>query len=111
MLLAQAAGLTRSAAGIRRSWTLFGNDLIVVIGDAPTAVDEAVRLITLHQWRPYLVIGLPVGFVGTVESKERLRYCLRVPRITNRGTRGGSPWAAAVMNALMIHFANLHQCK
>jgi precorrin-8X/cobalt-precorrin-8 methylmutase len=104
-LLAHATGLSRSAAGIRRAWMHFGNDVIVVIGDAPTAVEEAIRLITLHQWRPHLVIGFPVGFVGTQESKERLRHCLRVPRITNRGSRGGSPWAAAAMNALMIRFA------
>ena len=106
-LLAEAAGLTRSAAGIRRAWMSFGNDLIIAIGDAPTAVEEAIRLVDLHQWRPHLIIGLPVGFVGTEESKERLRRCLRVPRITNRGTRGGSPWAAAVVNALMIRFAKL----
>ena len=106
-LLAEAAGLTRSAAGIRRAWMSFGNDLILAIGDAPTAVEEAVRLVNLHQWRPHLIVGLPVGFVGTAESKERLRRCLRVPRITNRGTRGGSPWAAAVMNALMIRLAKL----
>jgi precorrin-8X/cobalt-precorrin-8 methylmutase len=43
-----------------------------------------------------------VGFVGTEESKEKLRKCLHVPRITNRGTRGGSPWAAAAVNALLI---------
>jgi precorrin-8X/cobalt-precorrin-8 methylmutase len=88
---------------------LYGNDLIVAIGDAPTAVEEAIRLITLHQWRPHLVIGLPVGFVGTEECKERLKRCLRVPRITNRGTRGGSPWAAAAMNALMVQFARTRQ--
>jgi len=108
-VLAEAAGLSRSAAGIRRAWMRFGNDLVVLIGDAPTAVEEAIRLIALHQWRPHLVIGFPVGFVGTQESKERLRRCLRVPRITNRGSRGGSPWAAAAMNALMIHFAKLNQ--
>ena len=108
-VLAEAAGLSRSAAGIRRAWMRFGNDLVVLIGDAPTAVEEAIRLIALHQWRPHLVIGFPVGFVGTQESKERLRRCLRVPRITNRGSRGGSPWAAAAMNALMIHLAKLNQ--
>jgi precorrin-8X/cobalt-precorrin-8 methylmutase len=43
-----------------------------------------------------------VGFVGTRESKDELRRCLQVPRITNAGTRGGSPWAATVVNALMI---------
>jgi precorrin-8X/cobalt-precorrin-8 methylmutase len=101
-LLAQESGITRSAAGIRRAWQKWGNDVIVAIGDAPTAIAEATRLIRDHGWRPQLVIGLPVGFVGTRESKEDLRRCMQVPRITNAGTRGGSPWAAATVNALMI---------
>ena len=105
-LLAEASGISRSAAGIRRAWMRFGNNLILAIGDAPTAVEEAVRLVDVHQWRPHLIIGLPVGFVGTEKSKEKLRQCLRVPRITNRGTRGGSPWAAAVVNAMLIRLAN-----
>ena len=101
-LVAQANGLTRSAAGIRRAWLKYGNEVLLAIGDAPTALEETVRLIQEQGWRPRLVIGLPVGFVGTQESKERLRKCLHVPRITNRGTRGGSPWAAAAVNALLI---------
>jgi len=101
-LMAQNLGITRSAAGIRRAWEKFGNDLVLAIGDAPTAIVEASRLIHEHGWRPQLVIGLPVGFVGTRESKDELRRCLQVPRITNSGTRGGSPWAATVVNALMI---------
>ena len=105
-LMAQALGITRSAAGIRRAWEKFGNDIVVAIGDAPTAIAEAVRLIRDHGWRPQLVIGLPVGFVGTRESKEALRRCLQVPRITNSGTRGGSPWAASVVNGLLIDAVN-----
>ena len=105
-LMAQAHGITRSAAGIRRAWEKFGNDVVLAIGDAPTALVEATRLIREHGWRPQLVIGLPVGFVGTRESKDELRRCLRVPRITNSGTRGGSPWAASVVNALMIEAVN-----
>lgn len=105
-LLADGAGITRSACGIRRAWMQYGNEAIVLIGDAPTAVEEAVRLVNEQQWRPHLIVGLPVGFVGTRECKERLRACLRVPRITNRGTRGGSPWAAAALNALLIRLAN-----
>lgn len=101
-LIAQAQGITRSAAGIRRAWEKFGNDIVLAIGDAPTAIMEATRLIREHGWRPQLVIGLPVGFVGTRESKDDLRRCLQVPRITNAGTRGGSPWAASVVNGLMI---------
>jgi precorrin-8X/cobalt-precorrin-8 methylmutase len=105
-LLAEASGITRSAAGIRRAWMQFGNRVLLAIGDAPTAVEEAVRLVDGHRWRPHLIIGLPVGFVGTEQSKEKLRRCLCVARITNRGTRGGSPWAAAVVNAMLIRLAN-----
>ena len=105
-LLSQSQGITRSAAGIRRAWEKFGNDVVLAIGDAPTAIVEATRLIREQGWRPQLVIGLPVGFVGTRESKDVLRRCLQVPRITNSGTRGGSPWAASVVNALMIDALN-----
>ena len=105
-LLQREEGITRSAAGIRRAWQKFGNDCVLAIGDAPTAIAEAVRLIRVHRWRPALVIGLPVGFVGTQESKAALRACLQVPRITNAGTRGGSPWASSVVNALMIEIKN-----
>ncbi len=105
-LMAQAHGITRSAAGIRRAWEKFGNDTVLAIGDAPTAIMEATRLIRGYGWRPQLVIGLPVGFVGTCEAKSDLRRCLQVPRITNSGTRGGSPWAASVVNGLMIAALN-----
>lgn len=108
-IVAQSNGLTKSAAGIRRAWLKYGNDVLLAIGDAPTAVEEAVRLIQEQGWRPRLVIGLPVGFVGTQECKERLRRCLHVPRITNKGTRGGSPWAAASVNALLIEASGLPQ--
>ena len=105
-LMAQTQGITRSAAGIRRAWEKFGNDIVLAIGDAPTAIVEATRLIKEHNWRPQLVIGLPVGFVGTRESKDELRRCLQVPRITNSGTPGGPRWAASVVNGLMIDALN-----
>ena len=105
-LMAAAQGITRSAAGVRRAWEKFGNDIVLAIGDAPTAIVEATRLIREHGWRPQLVIGLPVGFVGTRESKDDLRRCMQVPRITNSGTRGGSPWAATMVNAMMIDALN-----
>ncbi|KAF3997053.1 precorrin-8X methylmutase [Glaciimonas immobilis] len=105
-LMSAAHGITRSAAGMRRAFEKFGNDIVLAIGDAPTAIMEVTRLIREHGWRPQLVIGLPVGFVGTRESKDDLRRCLQVPRITNSGTRGGSPWAASVVNGLMIDAQN-----
>jgi precorrin-8X/cobalt-precorrin-8 methylmutase len=101
-VLSESAGITRSAAGIRRAWEKWGSDVVLAIGDAPTALVETTRLIREVGWRPQLVVGLPVGFVGTRESKDELRRCLQVPRITNSGTRGGSPWAASVVNAMMI---------
>mgnify|MGYP000846254456 FL=1 len=106
-LFAEAFGLTRSAAGIRRAFLQHKNEpIILAIGDAPTAIREALRLIQQEQWQPRLVIGLPVGFVGTRESKQELQECQLIPRITNQGTRGGSNWAAAVVNALMIQAWN-----
>ncbi len=105
-LMAESQGITRSAAGIRRAFEKFGNDIVLSIGDAPTAIMETTRLIKEQGWRPQLVIGLPVGFVGTRESKAELKRCLQVPRVTNTGTRGGSPWAASVVNGLMIDAVN-----
>jgi precorrin-8X/cobalt-precorrin-8 methylmutase len=55
--------------------------------------------------RPALVVGLPVGFVGALESKEELVRVAgeyRIPYITNRSRKGGSNVAAAVVNALLI---------
>ena len=101
-MLSENAGITRSAAGIRRAWEKWGNDIVLAIGDAPTAIAETTRLVREVGWRPQLVIGLPVGFVGTRETKDDLRRCLQIPRITNSGTRGGSPWAASAVNAMMI---------
>lgn len=105
-LMAEKLQITRSAAGINRAFEIFDNDAILAIGDAPTAVMEALRLVRDQGWRPQLIIGLPVGFVGTQECKQELRRCLQIPRITNSGTKGGSPWAAAVINALMIEAVN-----
>ena len=105
-MLSENAGITRSAAGIRRAWEKWGNDIVLAIGDAPTAIAETTRLVREVGWRPQLVIGLPVGFVGTRESKDDLRRCLQIPRITNSGTRGGSPWAASAVNAMMIGAAD-----
>ena len=79
---------------------------IFVIGNAPTALFELLRLVREEGVRPDLVIALPVGFVGAAESKERLVLEggeLDIPFITNRGRKGGSNVAAAVVNALADH--------
>ena len=97
---AKASGITRSMAAMRR----FGPALdgsIVAIGNAPTALYEVLRLVEEEGMRPACIVGIPVGFVGAADSKEQLRRNPFVPYITVEGTKGGSPIAAAVVNALM----------
>lgn len=101
-VLAENAGIARPVAGIRRAWEKWGNDVVLAIGGAPTAVVETTRLIRELGWRPQLVVGLPVGSVGAQESTDDLRRCLQVPRITDSGTCGGAPSAASVINDMMI---------
>lgn len=97
---AQGSGsLTRSAAGIRLAAQRHPDGAVVVIGCAPTALFEVVELAVAGHFRPALVIGMPVGFVGAAESKEAVRHS-GLPAITNVGEKGGSAVAAAALNAL-----------
>ncbi|MDR3637201.1 MAG: precorrin-3B C(17)-methyltransferase [Isosphaeraceae bacterium] len=101
--LAASEGLTRSAAGIRvaeRAWS----NVVVAVGNAPTALDEALRLVVDGPWRPACLIGLPVGFVGVEAAKARLideGTRRGIPFITNVGRKGGTAVTAAVVNALL----------
>ena len=72
---------------------------IVVIGNAPTALLEVIKMIREGITKPALVIGIPVGFVSAAESKEELQT-VSVPFITNIGRKGGSSCAASIVNAL-----------
>ncbi len=75
------------------------NGGVVAIGNAPTALVEVTQMIRENVTRPALVVGIPVGFVCAVESKEELQT-LNIPYITNKGRKGGSPCASAIVNAL-----------
>jgi precorrin-8X/cobalt-precorrin-8 methylmutase len=103
--LAAAEGLTRSAAGIRTAARAHPAGAVWVIGNAPTALAELVRCATAGTVRSPLVIGLPVGFVGSVAAKAALRAAGRRGRvagvISNRSERGGAAVAAAAANALL----------
>ncbi|MBW3555814.1 MAG: precorrin-8X methylmutase [Actinobacteria bacterium] len=92
--------LTRSAAAIRLAAQRHAEGAVVVVGCAPTALVEAVALVQAGAFRPALLIGLPVGFVGAAEAKEMARTCA-TPSITNVGEKGGSAVAAAALNALV----------
>ena len=89
-------GVTRAAAGFRVAAEGVGPGAVWVVGNAPTALFELLEL----DVDPALVVGLPVGFVGAAESKERL-IASGLPAVTNRGPKGGSAVAAAALNALL----------
>ena len=74
--------------------------VIFVIGNAPTALIELDRLIKEGKAKPVLIVGVPVGFVNVVESKELIMQA-GVPYIVARGRKGGSNIAAAIINALL----------
>lgn len=96
---AEALGLTRSMVNIRHAVRSYPRG-IYVIGNAPTALYELLRLIREGAADPALVVGVPVGFVEAAESKEELLQS-KVPCIATRGRKGGSTVAVAVVNALL----------
>lgn len=96
---AKARGVTRAIVSMERAAKLAGS-VIFAIGNAPTALIRLYEMIEKQEIRPDLIIGVPVGFVNVVESKELICQ-LEVPCIVARGRKGGSNIAAAVCNALM----------
>lgn len=96
---ARAEGTTRAVASMDKAAELEG-PLIFAIGNAPTALKRLVELAEAGRLQPALIIGVPVGFVNVVEAKEIL-LCSGLPSIVNRGRKGGSNVAAAIVNALM----------
>ena len=96
---AKARGVTRATVSMEHAAKLDG-PLIFAIGNAPTALIRLHELIREGAVSPALVIGVPVGFVNVVESKE-LFLGGDTPYIIARGRKGGSNVAAAVVNALL----------
>ena len=96
---ANERGVTRATVCMERAADL-GKPLIAAIGNAPTALFALDRLMRERDWKPALIIGVPVGFVNVVESKEVILKS-GVPCIVARGRKGGSNIAAAIVNALL----------
>ncbi|MFW5819634.1 MAG: precorrin-8X methylmutase [Desulfovermiculus sp.] len=92
-------GLTRSAVGMQKA-AASAERTIVVIGNAPTALFALLQALESQTGNAALIVGMPVGFVGAAESKEELQKITSVPWITITGRKGGSPLAAACVNAL-----------
>ena len=96
---AKARGETRATVSMERAAALEG-PLVFAIGNAPTALVRLCQLIDEGKVAPALVIGVPVGFVNVVESKE-LMLTMDTPHIVARGRKGGSNVAAAICNAIL----------
>ena len=101
---ARERGETRATVSMERAARLEG-PLVLAIGNAPTALVRACELMEEGKLAPALVIGVPVGFVNVVESKELL-LTMNVPHIVARGRKGGSNIAAAICNALLYQASN-----
>ena len=78
-----------------------GEPFLYAIGNAPTALVSLDALMAAELLRPALLIGVPVGFVNVVESKELIIEGGRAPYIVARGRKGGSNVAAAICNAML----------
>ncbi|MFB2837444.1 cobalt-precorrin-8X methylmutase [Floridanema evergladense] len=92
-------GKTRTETGLLKCWQEFPQ-AIFVFGNAPTALLALCQEIPQAAVLPALVIGAPVGFISVVESKMTLATT-EVPQIRVEGRKGGSPVAAAILNALI----------
>ncbi|MBW4085459.1 precorrin-8X methylmutase [Paenibacillus sp. S150] len=97
---ARIQGTTRAILATRKACAEAPGG-IYVVGNAPTALLELIRLIKEGAAQPGLIIGMPVGFVSAAESKGELRK-LDIPYITNIGRKGGSTVVAAAVNALSL---------
>ena len=95
---AKAQGVTRARVAVDKAARL-GDNLIFVVGNAPTALIRMRELID-EGLRPKLIVGVPVGFVNVVASKELIMET-EVPCIVARGRKGGSNVAACIINALL----------
>jgi precorrin-8X/cobalt-precorrin-8 methylmutase len=97
--IASDIGNTRTAAAMEL-WRPHLAGALIVVGNAPTALFRLLEMLDAGAPKPAAVIGMPVGFVGAMESKEALAADGRVPFAIIKGRKGGSAMAAAAVNAL-----------
>ena len=101
---AKERGLTRASVAVEKAASLHKSNpagsLIFAIGNAPTALISLHKLFQEGIFKPDFIIGVPVGFVNVEASKE-LIINTDIPSIINEGNKGGSPVAAAIINAVL----------
>lgn len=96
---AKERGITRAMVCMEKAADM-GKEMVYVIGNAPTALIRLDELIREGRASPGLIIGVPVGFVNVVESKELIMDS-GAPFIVSRGRKGGSNVAATICNAML----------
>lgn len=96
---AKEQGCTRATMSMRHATTL-EEKLIFVVGNAPTALVTLAEMTDRNEYTPEFVIGVPVGFVN-VEAAKNMIIERKIPSIVNRGRKGGSNVAAAIVNAIL----------
>ncbi|NMB40455.1 MAG: precorrin-8X methylmutase [Firmicutes bacterium] len=101
---AKKRGITRAAVSMEKACTL-NYSLLIAVGNAPTALLRLSELLEAGHIAPSLIIGVPVGFVNVVESKEIIKKA-GFPCIIAEGRKGGSTVAAAICNALLYEAVN-----
>ena len=99
---AKAKGITRSMAAVEHAANELGPKLFV-FGNAPTSIFKVLDMVEEGTLVPDAVIGVPVGFVGAAESKQKLHES-QIPSIVALGSKGGSTIAAAVVNAILYQY-------
>ena len=101
---AKRRGVTRAVVCMEKAARL-KKKLIFAIGNAPTALIRLYEMIENGEIAPELVIGVPVGFVNVVQSKELIMQT-QAPYVVARGRKGGSNIAACICNALLYMINN-----
>ena len=96
---AKARQVTRATVSMEHAAQI-QKPVIFAVGNAPTALIALHELMQERDWKPAFIIGVPVGFVNVMAAKE-LILKTDVPYIVNRGRKGGSNIAAAIVNAIL----------
>lgn len=99
---AKKRGETRAVVSMEKASKIQG-PIILAIGNAPTALIKLYEMIKKGIFKPDVIIGVPVGFVNVVESKELIMSLEEVEYIVAKGRKGGSNIAAAICNALLYN--------
>ncbi|MCQ4671829.1 precorrin-8X methylmutase [Lactonifactor longoviformis] len=102
--IAKKSGSTRATASMDKAASM-EEEFIFAIGNAPTALVRLYELMQEEKIHPKLIIGVPVGFVNVVQSKELIMET-DVPYIVAKGRKGGSNIAACICNALLYMIDN-----